>query len=100
MRYQTSMPRLFRKEIKKGLRIMARDDVIRSILVHIASRRNSYSQAERREYPSVLKLSLQKTSRQAQYGLQPHQRSGSDAELCARIFGVGSDSIVACGLQD
>jgi hypothetical protein len=91
---------LFRKEIKKGLRVMARDDVIRSILVYIASRRNSY---HRQIAENALQLSNGLFKRRVvklsmDYGHINLRESTQ--KLCASIFGIRSDYIVACGLQD
>jgi hypothetical protein len=92
--------KFLREEIKKGLRVMARDEVIRFILVYIASRRYPYHRkiAENALQLSdcLFKRSVVKFS--MDYG-HINVRESTQM-LCAGIFGIGGDYIVACGLQD
>ncbi len=79
---------------------MARNEVICAILVYIASRRNPY---HRQIAENALQLSNGLFKRRVVKLSMDYGHINvweSTQKLCTRIFGVGGDYIVPCGLQD
>ena len=91
--------KLLRKEIKKGLRIVARNQVICTILVYIPPRRN-------RDHGQIIQNALQFLNgvpkrRAVNFGMDYRQINvwESTQKFCTAGFGVGGDYIMACSLQ-